>query len=1009
MMTFLNRLVLAASLASVAHAQTCGDPAGDGSVPAVDAAACALGVGTNSAAVPIDNTADTACPSGATCALTEQANFDACCEIPTCETYNCPLGSVDVADRTISQDGDVATNGCCVAKTADDCTAAEHFYCAGFSGLDSDTDPCLGGDAATACNTCTGFLIEPAAAFDGTACEENRCTPFSASNPSAAMGININGLAGTETTVSDFNTMTVEAADGWTFPAGMTVTAGTAELAATCTGQRTSDDTVDCATIEAFINDNSQGNCPEDDGCTFTRAASITCSGDADEATEAVPTTKFTVTGAEGMTCVMPQSNGDGYDIAGMTCTGLQTGSIACSTLHTCADTHHAGVGPDELPNTADDGVDINGPDGFPGTADDGVKCLAENAELTIMVSDDPAAPNPVGCNINQCTAAPAPPGYVTVGDASDAATVTTILLGDVTCFQGNDPADASSDSDNWWGTATCTGTVDASVYGSDGTADCSTWPAWDRTQQPEDCPTSNGCTYANNAGMVTCAQTTGQTVLSAFVYTGCSQAKCSDVTGEPEAGDGFTFVESTAFAGDSCSKGMTIRDTADLDRPCAGDTCTTWDCCTDDDGCAVGTPGGVGPLGFNEADDGGGGDDGQGPCWGTNSACVDVPAPGVGNTCVCCDNEVPPLLRDADLTDGGCGGAIGYFGADVTSDDADSSAQARPVQGSCTACTPIANSADANGGSVADQMVHCEEADNSRAVACVTGAIHVNNEVNQVSDVCRLECPFTEVVALIDKLHLHTDKCAEVDLTTGTPDEATQTAACEDVPGCYYTPCVDNTSNDACGDDGDDEATCRPIYVGCNAIANPDVDSCETNGPKLSGPDNILARTNPTVESTDDVAACTFDATATPAATCKYTPADSTDEGVTGSYSNTITRCDALLATGWAHDLRDSCDATRACPLHGDLTGDPPGMLAMVKEVYTGAGDAIAGSDVWAPGAAPAANGDTNTELNLDSAAASAYFLNDGVATTLTNWEVCMNIRDAVLAAPTCSAGSGR
>merc|ERR1711871_736261 len=214
---------------------------------------------------------------------------------------------------------------------------------------------------------------------------------------------------------------------------------------------------------------------------------------------------------------------------------------------------------------------------------------------------------------------------------------------------------------------------------------------------------------------------------------------------------------------------------------------------------------------------------------------------------------------------------------------------------------------------------------------------------------------------------------------TTGTPDEATQTAACEDVPGCYYTPCVDNTSNDACGDDGDDEATCRPIYVGCNAIVNPDVDSCETNGPKLSGPDNILARTNPT------------------------------DEGVTGSYSNTITRCDALLATGWAHDLRDSCDATRACPLHGDLTGDPPGMLAMVKEVYTGAGHAIAGSDVWAPGAAPAANGDTNTELNLDSAAASAYFLNDGVATTLTNWEVCMNIRDAVLAAPTCSAGSGR
>lgn len=84
--------------------------------------------------------------------------------------------------------------------------------------------------------------------------------------------------------------------------------------------------------------------------------------------------------------------------------------------------------------------------------------------------------------------------------------------------------------------------------------------------------------------------------------------------------------------------------------------------------------------------------------------------------------------------------------------------------------------------------------------------------------------------------------------------------------------------------------------------------------------------------------------------------------------------------------------------------------MIAMVKEVYTAAGAPPAGTDTWDAGAAPAASGGSGaTTLSLASTEAASYFLNDGDATAMTDWEVCMNIRDAVLAAPTCSAGAGR
>jgi hypothetical protein len=298
--------------------------------------------------------------------------------------------------------------------------------------------------------------------------------------------------------------------------------------------------------------------------------------------------------------------------------------------------------------------------------------------------------------------------------------------------------------------------------------------------------------------------------------------------------------------------------------------------------------------------------------------------------------------------------------------------------------------------------MVTCTRADDSRAEACVTGAIHVDNSGAGVSDVCRLECPFTEVVALIDRLHIHTDGCAAVTLDDQMT-EAQQTAACEAVTGCYYTPCISANSGACTGAADDVAATCRPIYAGCNAITGATQQSDCDAGPKLSGDDNVLANAaaDPAVVSADDVSACTFDTDA-----CKYIPPES-------AYTDTITRCDALLATNWAHDLRDSCDATRACPLHGAIDATPPGMIAMVKAVYPGAGQAPAGQDTWAAGDAPAAAGGSGatalTSLSSVSAEAGAYFLNDGDANSDTDWEVCMNIRDAVLAAPTCSAGSGR
>ena len=948
----------------VAAAQTCanGGPSG-GAV--TDALCRAAQPGGNAARAYVrakaTQTGDCSAGTSATaCTLNEQADFNACCEVPMCDDadnnydFGCLSGAkFKSSANAIPQDGTAAT--CCEAKVATDCAPLSQFFCAGFAAVGSSNNPCLSGTATDACNTCTGYLNEPSGGFadlgGGTAasCLENQCTEFTVET-AAAKGIVIAGLVGNERTVSSLAGKGVTAAPGWTFT---TMANAAVPVAATCTGTVTST-SASCANVAAFIATPILANCPIADGCTFTEQASISC--------ETASGQPFTVRGANGMTCIMPTSAPTGTVITNMACTNLKTGTIACSTLHTCNPTTHH-------PTTS--GISIAGPDGIPGNSDDGVKCLSEGGELTLVVDDNARVSGEgtaAGCNINMCNppTGNVPNGY-TVGDDTAG---TVAGLGAKTCETGTNYA---TNSPNWWSAGTCTGTIDASVEGKvpGATGDCATWAAFTRTNQQADCPT--GCTYDNTAATVTCTQTAGQTdTANEFVFTGCSQAKCNDINVDDDGAGG-----ATAFS--TCSKGMTLK--SDLAYPCTSSTCDTYDCCVEDNGC-VGNP-----------------------CAGTNSACVDVLAPGVGNTCTCCDGSTPLSLRNKATGQGGCGGSIGYFGADVTSADAASSAAVVPVAGSCTACTPIANSAEADGTvDEADKMVTCTRADDSRAQACVTGAIHVDNSANGVSDVCRLECPFTEVVALIDRLHIHTDGCAAVTLAGMTA--AQQTAACEAVQGCFYTPCVSALGAACTGANDDVAATCRPIYAGCNALASASNQAdCDALTVKLSGPDNVLANAiaSPPVASTDDVAACTFDASTNK---CKYTPP-------AADYLQTIQRCDALLATNWAHDLRDSCDATRACPLHGAISASPPGMIAMVKAVYTAAGAPPAGTDTWTAGNAPAAAGGSGATalsgLAAASAEAAAYFLNDGNANAMTDWEVCMNIRDAVLAAPTCSAGSGR
>ena len=284
-----------------------------------------------------------------------------------------------------------------------------------------------------------------------------------------------------------------------------------------------------------------------------------------------------------------------------------------------------------------------------------------------------------------------------------------------------------------------------------------------------------------------------------------------------------------------------------------------------------------------------------------------------------------------------------------------------------------------------------------------------VDNTTSGVSDVCRLECPFTELVALIDQLHTTQDGCKAVSdaWTPGTSSHQVETAACEAVAGCYYIP--EDLGDDAAmggaagTPDEDKPARCAPIYAACKLVAQNAAGTawyCGTNGAAATaGHGSARVAAPPTLSGdgdlttvADNVAACTFadvngdSPMTTYDDTCLFTPP--------ASAYVPITRCDALLATGWAHDLRDSCDATAACPLHGNAGDATPGMVAMLKLVYTAAGVA---PDI------------ASTSGSFTDGTQTNYFTDDGNPLSKSFWDVCTGIRDAVLAAPTCSSGAGR
>jgi len=331
-----------------------------------------------------------------------------------------------------------------------------------------------------------------------------------------------------------------------------------------------------------------------------------------------------------------------------------------------------------------------------------------------------------------------------------------------------------------------------------------------------------------------------------------------------------------------------------------------------------------------------------------------------------------------------------GYFGTGTT----------------CTPCTAVANSAS----------ITCTTATNSRAV-CVTGAIKVNAPSATTADVCRLECPFVDLAAMIDSLQ---PKCPT---PTAQADAQASLTACEAVPGCYYKPAVcsnpTHRTQSACTGAS---ATwtpqgCAKLYDDCKTKAASQA-ACTTNGPRVWG--NLQLSADDGTPDTDTSGDGTVGTLTTDG--CKYTAAsaggatwdDSArcdihasrikapgNAGYGSTYTDSrtpIVRCGALLATGWAHDLRGSCDATDKCSLHDSASNAADGLVANVKKIYADPADSPPNlAATTSPAVAGTPAGPTNH-----------YFTKGYSDDTKTTWKTCLLIRDAVNAAPTCSSSSG-
>jgi len=322
-----------------------------------------------------------------------------------------------------------------------------------------------------------------------------------------------------------------------------------------------------------------------------------------------------------------------------------------------------------------------------------------------------------------------------------------------------------------------------------------------------------------------------------------------------------------------------------------------------------------------------------------------------------------------------------------------------------CTPCTAVANS----------QSVTCTTATNSRAT-CVTGAIKVPAASTSTADVCRLECPFVDVVAMIDSLQ---PSCPTL---AAAADAESSKTACEKVPGCYYkiAKCSNaaQRTQAACGAPATWSAhSCGALYTDCKALS-ASAAACTTNGPRAWGAVTLAADDGtPDTDTSGDgtigtltTSACVYTA-ASPGgdawddnARCDISPKHIKAPGAAGSATfadvrTPTVRCQALLDTNWAHDLRGSCDATQKCSLHDSAANAADGLIANVKKIYANP-----------PGSPPNLAATTSPAVAGTAAGPSNHYFTSNLNTDAkTEWKTCREIRDAVNAAPTCSSGAGR
>jgi len=463
---------------------------------------------------------------------------------------------------------------------------------------------------------------------------------------------------------------------------------------------------------------------------------------------------------------------------------------------------------------------------------------------------------------------------------------------------------------------------------------------------------TASTATTVTEFGSVTCATGygTGPLALLAgngpavtctnggdFAFTGCHNRKCDAID---DASNDFSETNCMPNPGTKIMDPLT-------DIFCETTTCASTDCCTNINEC----------IEVNDAATTGTRTDATGVQMhncASNSYCTDAdPTDSTSNGI-----QGTTLALNGDSAGGTstthtCTCNDGYFG------DGDTAGTG------CTTCTAVANSIN----------VTCTSATNSRA-ACVTGSILVPAATTSTADVCRLECPFVDLMAMVDALN---PTCP----TPGAADDIeTSKDACQAVNGCFYTPDPDGV--------GAGVHSCGKMYDACRLLGANNDTCVGTAAPRVWGAGQTVA-----LGST--AAACGFMAAGSDAGTwddaarCDIAPSSILAGAVT--YADTrvpVVRCTALLNTGWAHDLRGSCDASRACPLH--TAGAVDGLVDEVGNVFP----AVGVPDLTLQ----------STVNGVGSGVGSEFFTSDA-SDLFTTFEICSQIRDAVNAAPTCSSGS--